>query len=203
MKVLIACEFSQVVTEAFIKRGHDAMSCDLLPGEKGLPHYQGNVLDILNNGWDIMIAHPPCTYLSRAAGRWLYNPDRLVYTKKAFDLILKLWEAPIDRIAIENPPGWLCTNWEKPTQKIHPYYFGEQEMKETCLWLKNLPALIYSFDDNLFSKKTATEHPIPLSSRMGSDGKIKNKYFVSRMTNAKDRSRTFPCIANAMAEQWG
>ena len=150
-----------------------------------------------------MIAHPPCTYLSRAAGRVLYNPDRLIKTKKAFDFILKLWNSEIIKIAIENPPGWLCINWKRPNQKIHPYYFGEQEMKETCLWLKNLSPLIYSFETNLFEKKTATSHPIPISSRMGSDGKIKNKYFVSRMTNAKNRSKTFISIAEAMAEQWG
>ena len=206
MKVLIACEESQAVCIEFRKRGHEAYSCDILPCSGGHPewHIQDDAIKILwHKKWDLVIAHPPCTYLSRAAGRWLYNPDRLIHTKKAFEFILSLWNAPIAKIAIENPPGWLCTNWRKPDQKIHPYYFGEREMKETCLWLKNLPPLIYSFENNLFEKISATEHPVPLSSRMGSDGKIKNKYFVSRMTNAKDRSKTFPCIAKAMAEQWG
>ena len=204
MKVLVACEESQVVCIEFRKRGHEAYSCDLLPPSGGYPewHIQGDVLDQLDKGWDMMIGHPPCTYLSRAAGRVLYNPERLIHTKKAFDFVLSLWNSRIDKIAIENPPGWLCTNWKKPTQKIHPYYFGDQEMKETCLWLKNLPLLKYSFETNLFEEKTSTEHPIPLSSRMGSDGKIKNKYFVSRMTNAKDRSKTFLGIAKAMAVQW-
>ncbi len=203
MRILVACEFSGIVREAFKERGHDAWSADLLPTEIPGNHIQGNVLEVLNDGWDLLIAHPPCTYLSRAAGRWLYSPDRLPKTQAAFDFVLKFWDADIEKIAIENPPGWLCTNWKRPDQKIHPYYFGEREMKETCFWLKNLPKLHYSFRDTLFEKATATAHPQPLSSRMGSDGKIKNKYFVTRMTNARDRSRTFKSVAKAMAEQWG
>jgi hypothetical protein len=146
-----------------------------------------------------MIAHPPCTYFSRAAGRWLYNPDRIIKTHSAFDFTMKLWNSGIPKICMENPPGWLCTNWKKPTQKIHPWYFGDNEMKETCLWLKGLPKLQGLHEVGAYPDKF---HPKPLSSRMGSDGKIKNKYFVSRMTNAKDRSKTFPGIARAMAEQW-
>lgn len=201
--MLVACEFSGTVRDAFTARGHDAWSCDLLPTESQGNHIQVDALEVINDGWDLMIAHPPCTYFSRAAGRWLYSPDRLIKTEQAFRFVQKLWGAPIAKIAIENPPGWLCTNWQRPTQKIHPYYFGDREMKETCLWLKNLPSLYYSLTDSLFERRTATDKPVPLSSRMGSDGKIKNKYFVSRMTNAKDRSRTFPSIAKAMAEQWG
>lgn len=204
--VLIGCEESQTVCKAFRALGAEAYSCDLQDCSGGHPewHLKMDVLEAIElKSWDLGIFHPPCTYLSRAAGRWLYNPDRLKETEKAFELILKIWNSKIERIAIENPPGWLCTNWQRPTQKIHPYYFGEQEMKETCLWLKNLPPLRYAMSDNLFETRTATEHPKPLSSRMGSDGKIKNKYFVSRMTNAKDRSKTFQSIADAMAEQWG
>lgn len=203
-RVLIACEESQVVCKEFRKIGVEAFSCDIQPcsGERPEWHIQGDVLEQLDKEWDLIIAHPPCTYLSRAAGRWLYNPERLVKTKQAFEFILKIWESKTKKIAIENPPGWLCTNWMMPAQKIHPYYFGDREMKETCLWLKNLPPLQYSFVDTLFERRTATDHPIPLTSRMGSDGKIKNKYFVSRMTNAKDRSKTFPGIAKAMANQW-
>ena len=205
MKVLVACEESQAVCIAFRELGHEAYSCDIQECSGGHPewHIQDDVLNHLDDGWDMMIAHPPCTYFSRAAGRWLYNEDRLIKTNESFKFLLKLWNADIKKIAIENPPGWLSTNWQKPNQKIHPYYFGDREMKETCLWLKNLPPLAYSFHNNLFNIRTATDHPIPLKSRMGSDGKIKNKYFVSRMTNAKDRSKTFPGIARAMAEQWG
>lgn len=202
MKVLIACEESQAVCIEFRKMGHEAYSCDLQDCSGGHPgwHIKGDILEQLDKGWDLMVAHPPCTYFSRAAGRVLYNKDRLVYTDKAFEFVMKLWRAEINKICIENPPGWLCTNWRRPNQKIHPWYFGDNEMKETCLWLKNLSRL----NGNLnIAMNPDRYHPIPESSRMGSDGKIKNKYFVSRMTNAKDRSKTFPGIAKAMAEQWG
>lgn len=140
------------------------------------------------------------TNFSRAAGRWLYNPGRLIKTQEAFSFWMKLWNAPIQKKGFENPPGWLCTNWRRPDQKIHPWYFGDNEMKETCLWLSGLSRLNGSLDIAVNRKKF---HPVPLSSRMGSDGKIKNKYFVTRMTNAEDRAKTFPGIARAMAEQWG
>jgi hypothetical protein len=200
VKVLVACEYSGVVRDAFTAKGHYAMSCDLLPTESEGLHYQGNILDVLNDGWDLMIAHPPCKYFSRAAGRWLYNEERLVKTRESFEFVKALWNAPIEKICIENPPGWLCTNWMRPRQKIHPWYFGDGEMKETCLWLKNLPLLNGC---HIIAANPKKFHPVPASSRIGSDGKIKNKYFVSRMTNAKDRAKTFPGIAKAMANQWG
>ncbi len=200
MRVLIACEYSGIVRDAFTAKGHDAWSCDLLPTESHGNHIQGNVLEILNDGWDLMVGHPPCTYFSRAAGRVLYNEDRLVHTKKAFDFVMELWGSQINKICLENPPGWLSTNWRKPNQKIHPWYFGDGEMKETCLWLKNLPRLNGDLEIAMNPKE---HHPKPEGSRMGSDGKIKNKYFMSRTTNAKDRAKTFPGIAKAMAEQWG
>lgn len=202
MKVLVACEESQEVCKAFRLKGHEAYSCDLQPCSGGHPewHIQDNVTYHLKEGWDLMIAHPPCTYLSRAAGIVLYREDRLPKTYEAFNFVLQLWNAPIEKIAIENPPGWLSTNWRRWTQKIHPWYFGDCEMKETCLWLKNLPRLNGLIEVALDMKKY---HPKPEGSRMGSDGKIKNKYFMSRVTNAKDRSKTFPAIAKAMAEQWG
>lgn len=199
MKVLIACEYSGIVRDAFIKLGHNAWSCDVLPTESGGNHIQENVLNVLNDDWDLMIAHPPCTYFSRAAGRVLYNKNRLVHTKKAFEFVNKLWGAEIDKICIENPPGWLCTNWKRPSQKVHPWYFGDKEMKETCFWLKNLPRLNGNIN---IARNPLKFHPKPESSRMGSDGKIKNKYFVSRVFTAKERSKTFPGIAAAMAEQW-
>ena len=205
MKVLIACEESQTVCKAFREKGHEAYSCDIYDCSGGHPewHIKDDVLKIIDDNWDLMIAHPPCTYFSRAAGRVLYNKERLNFTYKSFEFVLQLYNSNISKIAIENPVGWLNTNWKKPSQIIHPYYFGDCEMKETCLWLKNLSLLHYNLYDNLFGKKTSTDKPIPLSSRMGSDKKIKNKYFVTRVFTAKLRSKTFPGIAQAMADQWG
>lgn len=203
MRVLVACEESQTVCKAFRELGHEAYSCDLQACSGGHPewHIMHDAVEVAYSGiWDMMIAHPPCTYFSRAAGRWLYNPDRLVKTEESFRFWMKLWDAPIPKKGFENPPGWLCTNWRRPDQKIHPWYFGDVEMKETCLWLSGLPRLTGNIEVALNPRKY---HPKPISSRMGSDGKIKNKYFVSRMTNAKDRAKTFPGIARAMAEQWG
>jgi hypothetical protein len=200
MRVLVACEFSGVVRDAFAARGHEAWSCDLLQTEKPGNHLQCDVLTILEDHWDLMIAHPPCTFLSRAAGRWLYNTERLVKTQKAFDLIKALWVAPINRICIENPPGWLCTNWKMPFQRIHPWYFGDGQMKQTCLWLKNLPKLQGSEE---VARSPALHHPVPSKTRMGRDKKVKNTYFVTRIRSAHERARTFPGIAEAMASQWG
>lgn len=200
MKVLIACEFSGIVRDAFIERGHDAMSCDLLPTERPGPHYQGSVLDILNEGWDLMIAHPPCTYFSRAGYHFIYKQEgRKEKLEQGYQFVLTLWNAPVERIALENPIGWLNTNWRKPSQTIHPWYFGDGEMKETCLWLKNLPRLSGLLEIAMNPKKY---HPVPESSRIGSDGKMKNKYFMGKAKNAKERSKTFPGIARAMAAQW-
>lgn len=203
MMVLVACEESQIVCKAFRERGHEAYSCDIQACSGGRPewHIMHDAIDVVYNGaWDLMIAHPPCTYLSRAAGIVLYREDRLPKTYAAFEFVKKLWRAPIQKIAIENPPGWLSTNWRKWNQKIHPWYFGDNEMKETCLWLKNLPRLNGNPE---IAANRIKYHPKPEGFRIGSDGKIKNKYFVARMTNAKDRSKTFPGIAKAMAEQWG
>src|SRR5688572_23233623 len=145
MKVLVGCEESQAVCKAFRALGHEAFSCDIQECSGGHPewHFKMDVLAAINlMNWDIGIFHVPCTFFSRAAGRWLYNPDRLIKTQESYEFLLKIWNCAIPRIAIENPPGWLCTNWKRPSQKIHPYYFGDREMKETCLWLNNLPCLI-------------------------------------------------------------
>lgn len=203
MRVLVACEESQVVCKAFRERGHEAYSCDIQYCSGGHPewHIMHDAVEVAYSGhWDLMIGHPPCTYFSRAAGRVLYDKNRLLKTDKAFEFFIKLWKAPIDKIALENPPGWLSTNFRKWNQKIHPWYFGDGEMKETCLWLKNLPRLNGNHE---IAANRAHHHPKPFGSRMGSDGKIKNYYFIRRVTNAKDRSKTFPGIAKAMAEQWG
>ena len=215
MRVLIACEFSGIVRDAFISRGHDALSCDLLPTERPGPHYQGDVLDILNDGWDLMIAHPPCTYLSRAGQAWKTRPikgktsDEVTKFREdqaqiAINFIKTLWSAPIEKICIENPIGVANTRWRKPTQIVHPYYFGDNEMKETCFWLKNLPRLNGLHNIDRLKDKPK---PTPGKTRIGLDGKIKNQYFCGRMDNkanaAKMKSKTFPGIANAMATQWG
>lgn len=191
MKVLVACEFSGIVREAFRKKGHDAWSCDLLPTEIPGNHIQGDVLEILGNGWDLMIAHPPCTYLSKAGGwAWKYHQ---VEQEEALDFILMLMSSPITSIALENPVGRISTAVRKPDQIIHPYHFGEPWLKETCLWLKGLPPLM----------ATLIVEP---TGNWVKPGNVRNRRF-NRIAeggnrNAQDRSKTFQGIADAMASQW-
>lgn len=204
LKILIACEFSGIVRDAFRAQGHDAISCDLLPTERPGPHYQENVLDRLDHNWDLMIAHPPCTYLSNAGIRW-FNEER--YGDKArerkrlrlqaFDFIMKLADAKIPQIAIENPVGWLNNHWRKPDQIIQPWQFGDPESKRTCLWLKNLHLLqstkivkpkIYAY----FKRGKKKGQPI-----------YGTQYLHLAEDRGKTRSITFQGIADAMAEQWG
>lgn len=216
-RVLIACEESQTVCKAFRKLGHEAYSCDLQACSGGHPewHIIADVLTIIKGGWfvtqagklvyiekwDLMIAHPPCTYFSRAGIQFIHTQQgRIEKQREAFEFVKKIWAAPIELKALENPVGWLCTNWRRPSQKIHPWYFGDPEMKETCLWLNRLPRLQGLHEVALNINKY---HPKPESYRIGSDGKMKNKYFMQRAGNAKNRSKTFPGIARAMAEQWG
>jgi hypothetical protein len=205
MRVLVACEESQAVTIAFRKGGHEAYSCDLLPCSGGHPewHIQDDVLNHLADGWDTLIAHPPCTHLSKAGGWcWKYKEREI---NNAFQFILKLWNAPIERIAIENPAGWLNTHWQKPNQIINPYQFGDPWMKETCLWLKNLSAL--SWTPTLFCAVKETAKVKPAGNWVKPGNKRPWRRFDNvpegGKGNAKDRSKTFPGIARAMAEQWG
>ena len=140
MKVLVACEFSGIVRDAFLERGHDAVSCDLLPSGRPGPHVEGDVLSILNfESWDIMIAHPPCTYLAVSGARWFKNKRE--EQNKAIDFFMALASCNIHRICIENPVCIMSTEWRKPDQYIHPWQFGHNESKKTGLWLKNLPKL--------------------------------------------------------------
>lgn len=142
MRVLVACEYSGRVRDAFIAKGHDAISCDLLPTDVPGPHYQGDVFDIINDGWDLMIAHPPCTYLCVSGLHWgKRRPERAQHTEKALEFAIALMEADIPQIAMENPIGCLSTRYRKPDCIIQPYQHGHQESKATCLWLKNLPNL--------------------------------------------------------------
>lgn len=143
MKVLAACESSQAVVGAFIALGHDATSCDLLPAEGPYPHIQGDVLSVLDRGWDLMIAHPPCTYLCSSGLHWnRRRPERAAQTEAALDFVWMLMNAPIPRIAIENPIGCIGTQIMPSTQTIHPWQFGHDASKATCLWLFGLPPLI-------------------------------------------------------------
>ena len=181
MKVLVACEFSGVVRDAFAAKGHDAWSCDLLPSEKPGQHIQGNVLDILNDGWDLMVAHPPCTHLAVSGARWF--PEKLAEQAEALVFVKKLMQAPVKHIAIENPVSIISTRIRPPDQIIQPYMFGHGEMKTTCLWLKNLPKL----------KPTKIV-----------DGREQR---IWKLPPSPDRwalrSKTYEGIAEAMADQWG
>lgn len=197
MRVLVACEYSGTVRDAFIARGHEAMSCDLLPTDVPGPHYQGDVRDVLNDGWDLMVAHPPCTYLA-AMGIWwnAKRPERWPLTHEARDFVQLLWDAPIQRIAIENPIGFLNKNWRPPSQIIQPWQFGHEANKPTCLWLKDLPLLKHTklVGKGEFYVK-ANGHRMSKWSHTTSG--------TNKAKRAKIASTTFAGIANAMADQWG
>ena len=181
MKVLIACEYSGAVRDAFINNGHDAMSCDLLPTDVDGPHYQGDVFDVINDGWDLMIAHPPCTHLAVSGARWF--KDKVEEQKEALEFVQRLMDAPIDKIAIENPISIISSHIRKPEQIIQPWMFGHGETKATCLWLKGLPKL---FATDVVEGREAKIHKM-------SPGP--NRW--------KERSKTYQGIATAMANQWG
>lgn len=199
LKVLVACEESGVVRDAFIKKGHDAMSCDILPTSSLGPHYRGDVRDILEHGWDLMIGHPPCTYLTNAGARWIYDdryPDRRQKQEEAFEFFMQLWDAPIKSIALENPIGAVSRLFRKPDQIIKPLMFGQGSTKQTCLWLKNLPKL------------TATDIVEPEYHVSKSGRKWDKWFFESSLISdleerSKFRSKTFKGVADAMAQQWG
>lgn len=202
MRVLIACEYSGTVRDAFIAKGHDAMSCDLLPTESPGPHYQGSVFDILYDGWDMLIGHPPCTYLSYAATAHWNAPGRLEKRLDGLAFFAKLWTAPIDKICLENPKGCASPTIAKYSQEIQPYYFGDRNFKTTWLWLKNLPLLEHIKHDTLFEERTHTDIPEPVYVQENG----KKIHFTDACGGGKDRAKnrakTFPGIAQAMANQW-
>ena len=181
MRVLVACEFSGIVRDAFASRGHDAWSCDLMPSERPGQHIEGDVLDILAQGWDLMIAHPPCTYLCNSGARWWRS--RQMEQRHALAFIDLLLHAPIPRIALENPEGCISTRIQRPDQVIHPWQFGHGEEKKTHLWLHNLPPLV------------------PTQLVEGREQRIWR--MPQSRTRGRERSRTYPGIAEAMALQWG
>lgn len=208
-RVLAACEYSGKVRDAFSKRGFEAWSCDYLPSQTEGNHYQGNVLDILDCEWDLLIGFPPCTFLSYAGGANWEDEGRAEKRIEAAKFFLTLYNANAKHICIENPRGIMSRLFKKPDQELHPYFFGEREMKRTNLWLKNLPPLKYVLQEDLFEKRTASEKPIPLSTYIQKKtGKKKNMYFCNFLTKTgiktgHERSITFNSIAEAMAEQWG
>ena len=202
MKILIACEFSGVVREAFRKRGHDAWSCDLRPSDDDGPHIQGDVLSILSNGWDLMIWHPPCTFLSYAGIAHWNNPGRCKKRLDALDFFRQLWEAPIEKICLENPKSCASPTIAKYSQVIQPHYFGDEHLKTTWLWLKNIPLLQHFEENTLFSEKTHVGKPEPIS--IDNTDRQKKRYFSdAKLRDPFERSKTFQGIADAMAEQWG
>jgi site-specific DNA-cytosine methylase len=180
MKILIACEYSGTVREAFSKLGHDAWSCDILETEIPGNHLQCDVREILGDGWDMMIAHPPCTHLAVSGARWF--KDKKVEQAEALEFVRLLLAAPIKRIALENPISIISSHIQKPDQIIQPWQFGHGETKATCLWLKNLPKLKPT---NIVEGREQRIWKLPPSA-----------------DRWKERSRTFPGIAEAMAEQW-
>lgn len=205
MRVLVGCEYSGIVRSAFARKGHDAWSCDLLPTEVEGNHYVGDLLDILySQHWDLLIAHPPCQYLSYAGTSMWNDPGRVFKRLEALEFFAKLWEAPVEKICLENPKGCASPTIAKFSQEIQPYYFGDPAMKTTWLWLKNLAPLRYDLQPTLFGDSTAVDKPEPIY--IGKDGR--KMYHTdarsgNRKDSAKERARFWPGIANAMADQWG
>jgi len=196
MKVLIACEYSGIVRDAFIRKGHNAISCDILPTESPGPHYQGDVLNILNDGFDLLIAHPPCTYLSYAAAHVWDTPGRAELREAAFDFFMTLYNAPIPRVAIENPVGYPNSVFRRPNQIVRPYYFGESLQKNICLWTRNLPPL--HFWGCAISPK-----PEPVYIRKSGPRAGKKIHLTEALHGGKSRSLFFKSVADNMAAQWG
>lgn len=193
MRILVACEFSGTVRDAFIRRGYNAVSCDLLPTESPGPHVHGDVLEILDDGWDLMIAHPPCTYLASSGLHWNGRiAGRYEQTEKALAFVQKLFLAPIKRKAIENPIGCISTRIRKPDQIIQPWMFGHDASKATCLWLEGLPTL-----------DPTKILPLPPDNRRGNQTASGQNRLAPSPDRWKKRSKTYQGIADAMAEQWG
>lgn len=181
MKVLVACEYSGRVRDAFLSRGHEAVSCDILPTDTPGPHYTGDVRDILRDGWDMMIAFPPCTHLAVSGARWFHLKQK--EQAEALDFVRLLLNAPIEKIALENPVSIISSKIRKPDQTLQPWQFGHGETKRTCLWLKNLPPL------------TPTDVVEGREARVWKMPPSKDRW--------KLRSQTYLGVADAMAKQWG
>lgn len=213
MRVLVACEYSGTVRDAFIAQGHDAMSCDILATERPGPHHEGDVREVLADAWDLIIAHPPCTYITVTGNKWFYHPedkdlpmesrrphprfpDRRQQQEKAIAFFMLFANAAAPRIAIENPVGIISTRWRKPDQIIQPYQFGHKEPKKTCLWLRGLPLLRPTDEVKPEYHITKSGKRLPRWYAYADKSK-------GQAHRAKIRSATFQGIADAMADQWG
>ena len=195
MRVLVACEYSGTVRDAFLKAGHDAISCDLLPTDVAGPHYQGNVMDIIDQGWDLMIAHPPCTYLCSSGLHWnKRRPERAKQTEDALDFVRLLLAAPIPKIVIENPIGCISTRIRPPDQTVQPWQYGHDASKATCLWLKGLPPL----------RPTGFVEPriVDGKRRWANQTDSGQNRLPPSADRWKIRSETYSGIADAMVSQW-
>ena len=209
MKVLIACEESQAVCIEFRKLGIEAFSCDIQPCSGGHPewHYQQDIFEVINMGWDMMIAFPPCTHLAVSGAAWFEQKRKDGRQQEGIDFFLKIANAPIKRICVENPVGIMSKIYRKPDQIIQPYYFGDDTSKKTCLWLKNLPSLYHNRQPNLFDIDVTHVEPF-ITEFIHADGKAHkysrtaNKWYKTPEERSKERSKTFPGIAKAMATQW-
>lgn len=206
MKILLGCEESGTVRDAFLKLGHDAISCDLKPARNGGPHYQGSIFDIAHDGFDMAIIHPPCTYLCVTANKWLKDQpprksgalvgaERRQARDEAYEFFMAMWNLPIGKLCLENPVGIISSLWRKPDQIIQPYQFGHPEPKKTCLWLRGLPLL------------TPTDIVEPEYHTTESGKKVPKWFFYADKSKgqahrAEIRSKTFPGVAQAMADQW-
>lgn len=190
IKVLVACEFSGVVCSAFLEEGFCAYSCDLLPSERDVPHLQIDVREVLKAEWHLMVAHPPCTYLASSGARWF--KDRVVEQQRAVDFVRTLLDAPIPHIALENPVGVLSSRIRKPDQYVQPWWFGDDASKKTGWWLKNLPKLKPT---NMLPGDNSTRRANQTPSGQNKLGPSPDRW--------KDRSRFYPGMARAMAQQWG
>jgi site-specific DNA-cytosine methylase len=215
MRILLACEESQSVCEEFRKIGHQAFSCDILECSGPNPewHIQGDVLEVINQDWDLMIAFPPCTHLAVSGARHFEKKKQDGRQKEGIDFFMKIVNAPIPKIAIENPIGIMSKVYRKPDQIIQPYFFGDEAQKTTCLWLKNLPKLYHNKEVNLFDSNVTHVDKGEFFQWTSKDGKQKKQpmwyadafklHSLDGAMRSKLRSKTFPGIAKAMANQWG
>jgi len=208
MKILIACEESQAVCIAFRGKGHEAFSCDIQECSGGYPewHINHDVLEVINEGWDMMIAFPPCTHLATSGAAWFEEKRKDGRQQQGIDFFMKMVNAPINKIAIENPIGIMSSLYKKPTQIIQPYFWGDEVQKTTCLWLKNLPKLYHNKSVNLFDDKVT--HVGKGEFVEFESGKRMHKFHADAFNlkseeRSKARSKTFPGIAKAMADNWG
>jgi len=213
MKILVACEESQSVCLELRKKGHEAFSADIMECSGLHPewHIKGDVIEIINDDWDMMIAFPPCTHLAVSGARHFEQKRRDGRQQQGMDFFMKMAEANIPKIAIENPIGIMSTHYKKPSQIVHPYHFGDPYSKATCLWLKNLPLLNYNRKNNIIIdgglQKEIIFSELPTEVDKGefitfSSGKRMAKWYNEASGNGHLRSKTFPGIAKAMAAQW-